>query len=59
MPSDLANLMRRFNDRGRGVDLMVLVAVSAFLTAVVLSAPPEATQEAGIAPDPVVVSAGR
>lgn len=59
MPSDLANLMRRFNGRGRGVDLMVLVAVSAFLTAVVLSAPPEATQEAGAAPDPAMVAGGR
>ncbi|MEA1649993.1 hypothetical protein UAJ10_13360 [Nitrospirillum sp. BR 11164] len=51
MTSLIASLTRRLNDRGRGIDLAVLVVVSAFLTLVVLSAAPEATvDEATAAP---------
>ncbi|TWB62277.1 hypothetical protein [Nitrospirillum viridazoti] len=49
MTSLITSLTRRLNDRG--LDLAVLVVVSAFLTLVVLSAAPDATvDEAKAAP---------
>jgi hypothetical protein len=58
MTSLIASLTRRFNDRGRGLDLAVLVAVCAFLTVVVLSASPEATMDEAAAAAPAQLAAG-
>ncbi|MEA1677183.1 hypothetical protein [Nitrospirillum sp. BR 11163] len=58
MTSRIASLTRRLNDRGRALDLAVLVAVCAFLTVVVLSASPEATTDEASASAPAQLAAG-
>ncbi|TWB45519.1 hypothetical protein [Nitrospirillum pindoramense] len=59
MPTTLVRLARRLNDRGRGFDLAVLAAVCAFLTAVVLSSPPDATVDTAGAPASAQVADGQ
>ncbi|WP_044559860.1 hypothetical protein [Azospirillum sp. B4] len=59
MPLILARLTRRLNDRGRGLDLVVLAVVCAFLTAVVLSAPPDATTDEAAASVPARMADGQ
>ncbi|MDZ5647128.1 hypothetical protein [Nitrospirillum sp. BR 11828] len=59
MPILFVRLARRLNDRGRGFDLAVLAAVCAFLTAVVLSSPPDATVDTAGAATPSQVADGQ